>query len=143
MDLNSLIQYATLFTLIIGIAGVGVAALAHRRETNASIYLDFSQRLHALYQSIPHEERAARLAGEAHFESPQFLVIMLDFLHEVKSAFLLNQAGYLTGALWIALRIDIERGLRMPPVRAKWPLLRAEFSGFPAFIEYIDSVMRT
>jgi hypothetical protein len=44
MRLNSIIQYATLFSLFIGLLGLGTAMLIHRQQVTTQIFLAVSSR---------------------------------------------------------------------------------------------------
>jgi hypothetical protein len=142
MDWSSILQGATLLTLVVGICSVAVAVYSNQRQTNAAIYLDLSQRLQELYKSIPNDLRMAQLAGQEMAEESIHAVMLMDFLQVIHSSFTLHQAGYLSGALWETLSGDIRHGLKLQPFRLHWPKLRSEFSEHPAFVEYVEAIQQ-
>jgi hypothetical protein len=80
MDWSNILQGATLLTLVVGICSVAVAVYSNQRQTNAAIYLDLSQRLQQLYQSVPCELKMAQLAGLEPSEEAVHAVMLMDFL---------------------------------------------------------------
>ena len=70
MSLDLALRCGTLVSLVIAVFSVGFAVVSHRRQVNATVYLNLTERLHKLYRSLPDEVRAAQLAGrevdEAH-----------------------------------------------------------------------------
>lgn len=141
---SDILQYATLATAVAAVFGVIFAMFSHRRQVNASIYLDLSERLHRLFQSLPVEMRSAHLAGKEPDPSHAAvsLVIVVDFLHLMHSAHTLYKSGYFSGRLWVQLRTQAEQGLQLPLFRQYWPGARREFSGSPAFIAFVEKTQR-
>lgn len=111
--------------------------VSHRRQVNASIYLDLTSRLQKLYQSIPPEMRSSFFAGEV--AAPPGIAV-LDFLNLLHAAFTLYKSGYFSGSLWKALEAEAQHGLRTPLFRSQWPLVREDFHSSPRFVRYIDQV---
>jgi hypothetical protein len=138
MSPNELILYATLATAIVAVCSVVFTVISHRREINASIYLDLSDRLHRFLQTLPAEVRVARLVGEDLSDSPAAMTAMADFLHIINAAHTLYAAGYFSGKLWLQLRIQAERGLRLPICRTHWPRMRSDFSRSPGFVAFVE-----
>ncbi len=139
MELNSLLQYGTLLTFVVAICSLAFAVRSHRRQTNAAIYLDLSQRLQHLYRSVPLELRATRLAGQIpETQDATYMTLLLDFLYLMNSAYTLYEAGLLSGRLWEAIQADMERGLQLPQFRAHWPRLKEEFVCHPGFVQFVD-----
>jgi hypothetical protein len=139
MSLSDFIQYTTLITALAAMFSVAFAVFSHRRQINASIYLDLSDRLHRLLQSVPLEMRTARLAGqEPPTQSPLSLVVAADFLHLMSSAHTLYRGGYFSGHLWNQLRAQAHRALRTPLFRDCWPQLRGDFASDPSFVAFVE-----
>lgn len=144
MTLQLLLQYGTLWSLIVAAFGVIFAMVTHRRQVNASIFLDLSGRLHKLYQSIPPEMRTPDFTGtEAGVHSMPAALVIRDFLNLMNAAYTLRKSGYFTGPLWKALEAEAKHGLQLPIFRAQWPFLRQYFTSNPAFIKYVERVQST
>jgi hypothetical protein len=140
MTSDQIIQYATIGTAIAAVFGVAFAMFSHRRQINASIYLELSDRLHRLLRSVPGDYRSAHLAGKEPegVDSAQAIVIAADFLHVVNSAHTLYRCGYFSGKLWKQLKGQAERGLRNPVLRDHWPKLREQFSQDSDFVGFVE-----
>jgi len=141
MNLNEIIQYSTIGTAAVAVFSVIFAVVSHRRQINASIYLDLSERMHRLLQGIPMELRSAHLAGEARdtLRTAHGMILAADFLHLMSSAHALYTCGYFSGRLWKQLRLQAEHGLRTPIFREHWPQLRKEFIANPAFVTFVEA----
>ena len=144
MDLNRALQFATLLTLIAAICSVFVAVFTHCRQTNASIYLELTERLQKFYQSVPAGLREAHLSGASPVEAsdPSITFALFDFLHLAQSAFTLHETGFLSGKLWLAVKGEMERGLKLPIIVRQWPHLQSEFQSRPSFVRYVERVQR-
>jgi hypothetical protein len=139
MSLNTLIQYATMLTLLVAICGVAVAVFSNQRQTNAAIYLDLSLRLQKLYQTVPGDLLAAHISGmSANPHEERMAGLLIDFLHLMDCGFTLHKAGFITGPLWKALNAEMVRGMRLPSFRANWTILRSQFLYSPDFLAYVD-----
>ena len=146
MNLDEVLRYATVWSLIVASASVAFAVFSHRRQINASIYLDLTQRLHKLYKAVPAERRAAHLTGkrDPNLEGDEVsAIIVADFLHLMNAAFTLHRTGYFSGRLWRALNDEAQRGLRLPVFRDQWSRAQLEFAHNPDFIKYVERVQRT
>ena len=139
MGFRVLLQYGTLWSLITAAGSVVFAMVSHRRQVNASIYLDLTSRLQKLYQSIPSEVRSSYFEGDVG-SLPG--VAVLDFLNLLNAAFTLYKSGYFSGPLWKALEAEAQHGLQTPLFRSQWPRLRQDFSSSPRFVHYIDHIQR-
>ena len=121
---------------------VGFAVFSHRRQVNAEIYLDLSDRLHKTFRAIPIERRTMSIEAQKsdEIEDARSRAIVLDFLHLMHSAHTLHAHGYFSGGLWAELEAQAERGLHLPVFRAHWPVLRVEFDGSARFVAFVDSI---
>lgn len=140
MGFRVILQYGTLWSLITAAGSVVFAMVSHRRQVNASIYLDLTSRLQKLYQSIPQEMRSSYFTAEV--ETPPGVAV-LDFLNLLNAAFTLFKSGYFSGPLWKALEAEAQHGLQTPLFRTQWPLVRQDFNSSPQFVQYIDQVQTT
>ena len=53
MHVTSLLQYATLFWVLLGALSVAVAVVVHREQVNTQIFLEMSGRYDELLRSVP------------------------------------------------------------------------------------------
>ena len=145
MTPEQIIQLATIGTAVAAVFGVAFAVFSHRRQINASIYLDLSDRLHRLLQKVPSDYRSAQLSGKQTaeknaeaIEGGHGIILAVDFLHIVNSAHTLYRSGYFSGKLWKQLKTQAEQGLRIPVVDECWPQLRVQFLQNPDFVAFVE-----
>lgn len=135
--MNQWLAFGTVWSFFVATVSVAFAILSHRRQVNASVYLDVSKQLNEIYKRIP-----KRSAADSHSlevtEATRSLVF--DSLQLIRSTHTLAKAGYFTGPLWKNLRDDAEKALRKPAFRELWPEMRAEFLSDPAYVAYVDRV---
>ena len=83
MRFDEVLQYTTLLTLVVAVFSVAFAVFSHRRQINAAIYLDLSDRLHKLYQSLPVDVRSAYLSNSEPIADRGEItaIIVMDFLN--------------------------------------------------------------
>lgn len=144
MTSDQIVLLASLGTAVAAVLSVGFAVFSHRREINASIYLELSDRLHQLLRTIPGDFRSAHLSGKQPeaVDGGQAIVIAADFLHVINSAHTLYRSGYFSGKLWKQLKSQAERGLRVPVFNECWPNLREQFSADPGFVAFVEKCRR-
>lgn len=134
--MNSSLALGTVCSLLIATVSVAFAVFSHRRQVNASVYLDLSRQLHELYKRMPKSSSSSLYMPDA--EATEALVF--DSLQLIRSAYTLSEAGYFSGRLWSNLRSDAEKGLVKPVFRELWPRMKSEFLNDPAFIAYVERV---
>ena len=142
MTLSETLQYVTIITSGAALFGVGFAVFSHRRQVNAEIYLDLSDRLHKTFRAIPIERRTMSAEDQRAdaIEDARSRAIVLDFLHLMHSGHTLHAQGYFSGGLRAELETQAKRGLNLEIFRTYWPILRSEFDGSGAFVRFVDSI---
>lgn len=127
----------TICSLLIAAGSVAFAVFSHRRQVNASVYLELTRQLHELYKRMP-KSGGADAQHAQRTENTEALVF--DSLQLIRSAFTLSEAGYFSGKLWSNLRADAEKSLKKPVFHELWPKMKTEFLNDPSFIAYVDRV---
>jgi hypothetical protein len=143
VTLDSFIRYGSLWTLILGMLSLGFAVRSYRRQTNAQIFFEIASRYHGMLQSFPvHEWTRLNPKDELPESTTELKAGVLRYVAIVHFAFTLHDLRYLSKDLWKILQAEHHRTLATPLFVREWRTLRIEFTVFPAFISYVDTVQR-
>jgi hypothetical protein len=144
MTIDSFIRYGSLWTLILGVVSLLFAVRNYRRQVNAQIFFEIANRYHNMLQTFPMNEWMSRLnpSDEAPLSTPELTASVLRYFAIVHFAFILHQLRYLSKDLWKILQAEHRRTLATPLFVREWSALRTEFSFFPTFLSYVDTVQR-
>jgi hypothetical protein len=142
MNVQHIIQFATLFSLLVGSLGLGVAFLIHREQVKTQIFLALSARYDELmhsssagvWLSIPHE--GTMLAERSH----ELTISALRFYTLVSLTYFLFLDRRVPKRMWHLMLRAAERRMRSPLFLREWKHLRSEFESFPEFVELVTSV---
>ena len=142
MNVQQIIQYATLFSVLIGTLGLAVAFLIHRDQVKTQIFLALSARcdelLHSssagLWLGIPHEDTSlAEPSRDATISALRFCTL-------VSLTYFLFLDRRIPKRMWHLMLRSAERRMRSPWFVHEWEHLRSEFESFPEFVELVTSV---
>ncbi|MBV8830183.1 MAG: hypothetical protein JO108_13235 [Acidobacteriaceae bacterium] len=143
MTLESFIRYGSLWTLILGVLSLAFAVRNYRRQVNAQIFFEIAGRYHEILRSFPVREWISRLNPKDEVSmSPELTSGVLRYLAIVHFAFVLHELRYLSKDLWKLLQAEHYRTLATPLFVHEWNTLRVEFTFFPTFLAYVDSIQR-
>src|SRR5260370_3224710 len=142
MTLELFIRYGSLWTLILGVVSLGFAVRSYRRQVNAQIFFEIAGRYHGLLQSFPVHEWTGPNPKKVPESSAELSSGVLRYLAIVHFAFVLHDLHYLSKDLWRILQAEHHRTLTTPLFVREWSALRIEFSLFPNFLTYVDSIQR-
>jgi hypothetical protein len=144
VTLDSFIRYGSLWTLILGVLSLAFAVRNYRRQVNAQIFFEIAARYQDLLQSFPLEKWITPLNSkdELPTSTPEVTSGVLRYLATVHFAFILHDLRYLSKDLWKLLQAEHHRTLASPLFVREWNTVRVEFSFFPTFLAYVDSIQR-
>ena len=94
--MNSSLAFGTVCSLLIATVSVAFAVFSHRRQVNASVYLDLSRQLHELYKRMPKSSSSGLYMPDA--EATEALVF--DSLQLIRSAYTCSGRGLSDGPHW-------------------------------------------
>lgn len=142
MYIENIIQYATLFSALIGSLGLAVAFFIHREQVKTQIFLALSARydelLHSsstgVWMSVPLE--GAVLPERTH----EVTVAALRFCTLVSLTYFLFLDRRIPKRMWHLMLRSAERKMRTRWFVREWQHLRSEFESFPEFVELVASV---
>ena len=142
MNVQEIIQYATLLSVLIGSLGLAVAFLIHRDQVKTQIFLALSARYDELllssspgmWLSVPTE--GTRMPEENHDAT----ISALRFCTLVSLTYFLFLDRRIPKRMWQLMLRSAERRMRSPLFVREWEHLRYEFESFPEFVELVTSV---
>lgn len=144
MNVQHILQYATLCSVLVGSLGLAVAFFIHREQVKTQIFLALSARydelLHnssaGVWLSIPHE-------GTTLAERSQELTISaLRFCTLVSLTYFLFLDRRIPKRMWHLMLRSAERRIRTPLFVREWEYLKSEFESFPEFVALVTSVQK-
>jgi hypothetical protein len=114
----------------------------YRRQVNAQIFFEIAKRYHEMLQSFPIHEWTARLSPEDRIaeSTPELKAGVFRYFAIVHFAFILHELRYLSQDLWRILQAEHHRTLVSPLFLQEWRSVRDEFTFFPGFLVYVDSI---
>ena len=144
MNAQQLIQYATLFSVLLGGLGLALAFLIHREQVKTEIFLALSAR----YDELVHSSSAdvwlsvPREGAMVPERSQEVTISALRFCTLVSLTYFLFLDRRIPKRMWHLMLRSAERRMRTPWFVREWEHLRSEFESFPEFIELVNSVQR-
>jgi hypothetical protein len=141
MNINSLLQYATLFSIAVGLLGVAIALFVNRQQVNTQIFLALCSQYDDLIGSS-----SAGFWASLHSEndlpepSSELTTWMLRYYTHSALIFILHESGVVPGKLWKLNLPVMERRLRSPIFIREWKLLQNEFEHLPEFASFVSDI---
>jgi hypothetical protein len=143
MNIGQIIQYATLFSLLMGGLGLVVAVLIHREQVKTQIFLAMSAQYDELLKnssaefwlSYPHRTELPERTDD-------LIISMLRFCTLVSLTYLLFREHRIPPQMWELMLRSAERRFRSPLFMREWEHLKHEFESFPEFVTLVSSVHR-
>jgi hypothetical protein len=141
---GQILQYATLFSLLMGGSGLVVAVLIHRVQLKTQIFLA----LYAQYDELLKNSSARFwLSVPPGTELPErtedVVISMMRFCTLVSLTYLLFREHRIPKRMWELMLRSAERRFRSPLFTREWEHLRDEFESFPEFVTLVTSLYRT
>jgi hypothetical protein len=143
MDLASVVQYATLLSLGIGVLGLATAVLIHRQQVTTQIFLALSARYDELLQTVPAGVWIGR-ETEANLGAPNddLSISVLRFYLHVSFSYFLFRRRRIPGSMWKLMLPSVKRTLRSPLFVRQWQVVKLEFETFPEFVAFVVSIQQ-
>lgn len=136
-----ILQYATLFSVMMGALGLVVAVLIHRAQVKTQVFLALSTRYDELltnssadlWMSFP---RCAALPER----TDELIISMMRFCTLVSLTYFLFLERRIPKRMWELMLRSAERRFRSPLFMREWEHIRSEFESFPEFVALVRSV---
>jgi hypothetical protein len=144
MDTSTLIQLATLISVVVGVIGLLISIRAYKRQVSAQILLEYSKRVDDITQSLPPSVWAAHLFPDQELAEPSDEVRLgvLRCLNYVSQLHDFCRQGYIPKSVWRKHQGLYAQILRSPLFRREWKNLAPVFSTERAFCKYVEGVQQ-
>ena len=139
--IQSIVNYGTLFTLILGVCSLVLGTIIYRRQMNAQVFFEIASGYRDLQQTFPQIVRDRLCPGQSLPEpSEEVTVYVLRYLLNAFFAFTLHKRKYLSNDLWMILQMEHQRTFSTPLFAREWSVVKSEFEIYPHFTAYVDSL---
>src|ERR1700758_2108656 len=143
MNIGPIIQYATLFSLLMGGLGLVVAFSIHRVQVKTQIFLALYGHYDELLKTSSARFWLSVPTGTDLPERTEDVITsMLRFCTLVSLTYLLFRERRIPKGMWELMFRSAERRFRSPLFVREWEYLTTEFESFPEFVSLINSVHR-
>ena len=144
MDVRTLIQLATLVSVIIGVISLLISVRSYRRQVNAQFLLEYTKRVDDIILSLPAGVWAVHLSTAQEPPPPseeltKSVLRCLGFISQVRR---FSRNGYMPASVWKINRLTFARMLSSPLFVREWKNLAAFFAADEAFCRYVERAQR-
>jgi hypothetical protein len=131
--LESLVQYATLVTVVTGFVSLVVFARIYRKQVNAQIVIELFARYAAMHQSFPAQLRVALFGSDRSLPErrEEFTACALQYAMIVSFAYHLHD-------IWAILEAEHQQTISRPWFAREWNTVQGQFAMFPSFVAYME-----
>jgi len=141
MNVTAIIQFAGLFSALVGSLGLAVAFFIHREQVKTQIFLALSAR----YDDLLHSSsgvwlRVSRDHAVVPERTHEITISALRFCTLVSLTYFLFLDRRIPKRMWHLMLRSAEQRMRTPLFIREWGHLRSEFESFPEFVELVTSV---
>jgi hypothetical protein len=142
--IGQIIQYTTVFSLIMGGLGLVVAVLIHRVQLKTQIFLALYARYDELLKnSSTRLWLCVPLGAELPERTEDLIISTMRFCTLVSLTYVLFRERRISKQMWELMLRSAERRFRSPLFMREWEHLRNEFESFPEFVTLVTSLHRT
>jgi hypothetical protein len=143
MNVQLVIQYTTLFSVLTGALSLAVAVVLHREQLKTQIFLALSARYDELLHNCSPDlwlDTSPDLRPDQ--RTDDLTVSALRYCTLISVAYALFRESRIPDRMWHLMLHSAERRLRSPLFVREWEHLRPEFESFPEFIVLVASVQQ-
>lgn len=144
MNSNTLIQLATLMSVVAGVIGLLVSVRAYKRQVSALFLLEYTRRVDEMRQSLPPSVWGANIFPDAE-TSEHSNDLRLGVLRCLSLLAQLNyfcRTGYIPKQVWRMGQSEHKRILRSPLFMREWQALAPMFTFDRQFCRYVARVQQ-
>ena len=146
MDLSTLLQLATLVSVLIGVTSLGISIRAYRRQVSAQFLLEYTKRMDEILQSLPYTVLAANIAPDLDApippRSPEVTLSAVRFLNFVSQMHYFCRKRYIPPHVWRRGQANFARILGSPFFVREWAVLAGIYESEPEFCRYDERAQR-
>jgi len=142
MVLETIIQVATLISVIIGFLSLMYFINSFRRELNMQVVIHFSERFEKLMDALPdnfflddffQEELPPR--------TPKLSKDIMKYFNLTAEEHYLYQNRYMSRKLWSRWEPDIKNALKHPVIRREWEKMKHQWNPTSEFRSFVENCL--
>ena len=140
MNIGTIIQLATLISVVVGVIGLLITFRGYQRQVNAQFMLEYTRRVDDIMQTLPLRVWAPHLTPNEKPPAPsdELTLSVLRCLNYVSQLYFFCHMGYLPKSVWRLRQSIYVEILQTPLFMREWKHLRPIFAtetGFSRFVE--------
>lgn len=141
MSLESAIQIATLFSVIVGFVSLILSINIYRRKMNAEIVMKYAERFQQIIEFFPEDLLLEHyLHGNHSAHNKGITLSAIKYFNFCSEEFYLQKKGYMSQEVWRVWEADMKRLLKTSFLKKEWESLRSHYKSFPEFFKYVEGV---
>lgn len=139
MDKNTLIQLATLISIIGGVISLLIPVRAYKRQVNSQFLLEYTRRIDEIMRSLPQSVWAAHLFPGEELPAPssELRMDILRCLNLFSQIHYFSNRGYIPKNVWRMGEVGLQQLLRSPLFIREWETIEPFFASNRAFCRYV------
>jgi hypothetical protein len=141
MTLGTVLQLATLVSVLIGILSLVNGMRTIRRQMTLQVIMKYTERYDQIMDTFPQRDSIFGLdMGELPERSSALTVSVLKYLNLCSEEFYLKRRNYFSKNVWEIWETDMNRMLSSPLIRREWGLIKQEVYSHREFLAYVNKV---
>ena len=138
---QTVIQFATLVSVIIGFWSLISTVRNYRRQLNLQILMKYTERYEHILSQFPENALFARFDSNAlPPQSQELTLCVLKYLNLCSEEFYLWRHKYLANQIWQVWEGDLKRMIASALLKREWLQLREEFLSHKEFLDFVEAV---
>jgi hypothetical protein len=144
MNVTTLLQLATLFSIVVGVIGLLISFRAYKRQLSAQFLLEYTRRFDELMRSLPPSVWAAEVFPDSELPelNDDLRVGILRCLNFVAQMHYFSRKGYIPRHVWRIQEDRFTRALRSPLFVREWHAASSLFANDRAFCRYVERIQK-
>jgi hypothetical protein len=145
MDIATLIQLATLVSLVVGVVGLMISVRGYRRQVNAQFLLEYTKRVSEVLLSLPPSILPAHMGGpgtdvpETTDEVRRGVLRCLALFSQLQ---FFSRQGFIPRHVWRRNHFLFDQILASPLFVREWKTFAPLFANDPGFVRYVEKAQR-
>jgi hypothetical protein len=132
-----ILKCVTIWSVMVGAIAVYIALRNNSRQLGAQIFLNYSDRIHKLRQTIPLDVDVSKPLDDIREPSHDVRRAISAMYYLIFEFYSLRKHGYVANAIWAIWELDIVRLLNTMAFREEWASIRQHFEIHPDFVRWV------
>lgn len=140
MTLSTILQFATLLSVLAAILGLIFSVRAHKRQLTATFLLEYTKRVDEIMRSLPPGVWGGHVFAGEEIPKPsvESRLAVMRCLNLIAQLYYFTRQGYFPKQLWQQHQATYARILASPLFVREWAALAPIFAGDPEFCQFVN-----